>query len=114
MSNGTKKWGGIPAPVALITFIMGIVAIVGAAVFVLKPELFEGLKGDNVQASAAIPFAARVDRLDGDTGIARHTVKPDQPYQGWTKATVNAPVSLGDRILVKEGSKAAIAFSTRT
>src|SRR5262249_18228843 len=101
----------ISTPVALITFIIGIAAIVVAAVFfIFKP----GLKGNNtVEASAAIPFAARVDRLDGDMGIARQTGNQDHPYQGFTKATVNAPVSLGDRIHVNDGSKAAIAFSTR-
>jgi hypothetical protein len=103
--------GKISTPVALITFIIGIAAIVVAAVFfVFKP----GLKsGNTVEANSAIPFAARVDRLDGDIGIARQTGNQDQPYQGWTKATVNAPVSLGDRIHVSDGSKAAVAFSTR-
>src|SRR5207247_3531798 len=113
-NNSAGQSGKISTPVALITFIIGVVAIVAAAVFFVKPELFKGLKGDQGKAeAAAIPFAARMDRLDGDIGIARQTGKQDQPYQGWTKATVNAPVSLGDRIHVSEGSKAAIAFSTR-
>ncbi len=107
--------GRISTAVALTTFIIGLVAIVAAGVFFLKPDLFKGLKGTNntVEANAAIPFAARVDRLDGDIGIARQTGDQDQPYQGWTKATVNAPVSMGNRIHVSDGAKAAIAFSTR-
>src|SRR5262249_18817643 len=97
---------------------MGVVGFIAAGVFFFKPELFDrlkGLKGDKntVQADASIPFAARVDRLDGDIGIARQTGNQDQPYQGWTKATVNAPISLGDRIHSSAGSKAAVAFSTR-
>src|SRR5215813_2924167 len=117
-NNRAGESGSIRAPVAIITFIIGVVGIIAAGVFFFKPELFDrlkGLKGDKntVQADASIPFAARVDRLDGDIGIARQTGNQDQPYQGWTKATVNAPISLGDRIHSSAGSKAAVAFSTR-
>lgn len=99
------------SPISLAFFVIGAAALVGAAVLLwLRP----GLKGGNtVEASDAIPFAARMDRLDGEVGIARQTSPEAQPYQGWTKSTVNAPVSLGDRIYVKEGSSAAIAFSGR-
>ena len=111
-NNGTTKWAKIPAPVSVIVFVIGAAAIVVAAVLLL---LRPGLKGDQskVEANDVIPFAARVDRLDGDVGIARQTGTQTQPYQGWSQATVNAPVSLGDRIYVKDGSKAAIAFSSR-
>jgi hypothetical protein len=108
-NNGTRKWK-IPTSVSLIVFLIGTAAIIVAAVlFFLRP----GLRSDRVEANDAIPFAARVDRLDGDIGIARQTGSQAQPYQGWTKATINAPVSRGDRIYVREGSKAAIAFSGR-
>jgi len=110
-NNGTTRWSK-PAPVSVIVFVIGAAAIVVAAVLLL---LRPGLKGDQtkVEANDVIPFAARVDRLDGDVGIARQTGTQTQPYQGWSQATVNAPVSLGDRIYVKDGSKAAIAFSSR-
>src|SRR5215510_14244405 len=117
-NNRSGESGSIRAPVAIITFIIGVVGIIAAGVFFFKPELFDrlkGLKGDKntVQADASIPFAARVDRLDGDIGIARQTGNQDQPYQGWTKATVNAPLSMGDRIYVKDGARAAVALGSR-
>jgi hypothetical protein len=81
----------------------------------------------------AVPLAARVDRLDGDVGIARQSDSPDnnqnsnqnsnqssspnvgqtQADTNWAKAGVNAPVSTGSRVYVKQGSHAAIAFSGR-
>ncbi len=84
--------------------------MVGAAVLLIVRQ---GLnKNDTTVSANVIPFAARLDRLDGDVGIARQTgVQKDQPYQGWTKATVNAPISLGDRIYVRDGSKAAIEIN---
>ena len=100
------------APISIVVFVIGAAALVGAALLIwLRP----GLNGKNsVEANDAIPFAARMDRIDGDVGIARQTSPEVQPYQGWSKTTLNAPVSLGDRIYVKSGSKAAIAFSGRT
>ena len=84
-------------------------------------------------ADNAVPLAARVDRLDGDVGIARQSDSPDnnqnsnqnsnqssspnvgqtQADTNWAKAGVNAPVSTGSRVYVKQGSHAAIAFSGR-
>jgi uncharacterized protein DUF6600 len=102
----------IPAPVSLAVFAIGAAAIVGAVLlFVFRPGLKNG--PNKVEANDAIPFAARLDRLDGDVGIARQTGAQDQPYQGWTKATVNAPLSLGDRIYVKDGARAAVALGSR-
>lgn len=106
--------GKISASAALVVFIIGVVAIVGAAVLlIVRPGLN---KSDGTVQADVIPFAARVDRLDGDIGIARQTDvqqgEADQSsYQGWTKATVNAPVSLGDRIYASDGSKAAIEIN---
>jgi hypothetical protein len=94
-----------------------------------------GAKQDaNAQAADnAVPLAARVDRLDGDVGIARQSDSPGnnqnsnqnsnqssspnvgqtQADTNWAKAGVNAPVSTGSRVYVKQGSHAAIAFSGR-
>ena len=105
--------GKISTAAALTVFIIGVIAIVGAAVLlIVRPGAKDGT---TVQADV-VPFAARLDKLDGDIGIARQTNSPQdasqgEPYQGWTKATLNAPVSVGDRIYVRDGSKAAIAIS---
>jgi len=102
--------GKISTSAALVVFIIGVVLIAGAAVLlIVRPGMKDS--GSTVQADV-IPFAARVDKLDGDIGIARPTdAKQGESYQGWTKATVNAPVSLGDRIYTSRGSKAAIAIN---
>src|ERR1041384_532650 len=100
--------GKISTAAALTVFIIGVIAIVGAAVLlIVRPGAKDGT---TVQADV-VPFAARLDKLDGDIGIARQTNSPPdasqgEPYQGWTKATLNAPVSVGDRIYVRDGSKA--------
>ncbi|PYP89186.1 MAG: hypothetical protein DMF61_04260 [Blastocatellia bacterium AA13] len=103
--------GKISMSAALAVFIVGVLAIVAAVVLlIVRPGMNNN--GSTVQAST-IPFAARVDRLDGDIGIARQTDAQNGSYQGWSKATVNAPVSLGDRIYTSSGSKAAIAINRK-
>ncbi len=64
--------------------------------------------------SAATPLAARVDQVDGDVGIAPEFNGQDQNNVDWLKATVNSPVSVGDRIYVRDGGKAGIAFGDRS
>jgi hypothetical protein len=103
--------GKISASAALAVFVIGVIAIIGAAtLLIVRPGLN---KSDNntVQADT-VPFAARLDRVDGDIGIARQTgIQPEERYEGWTKATVNAPLSLGDRIYVRDGSNALFAIN---
>jgi hypothetical protein len=61
-------------------------------------------------ASAAIqPYAARLDRVDGSVGIARVEGGDRQP--DWTEATVNTPVTIGDRVYVRDRSRASIALT---
>lgn len=102
--------GKISPGAALAVFIVGILAIAAAGVLlIVRPGMN---KGDNTVQASVIPFAARLDKLDGDVGIARQTdTQQRDSYQGWTKATVNAPISLGDRIYSSAGSKAAIAIN---
>ncbi len=110
--NGLKKVVHIPVSISLIVFVIGAMAIAGSVLLlVLRP----GSKAadSKVEASGLPPLAARVDRFDGDVGIARQTGSQAQPYPDWTKATVNSPLSIGDRVYVKQGSRAAIAFSGR-
>lgn len=104
--------GKISTSAALIVFIIGVALIAGAAVLlIVRPGM---KKSDSTVQADVIPFAARLDKLDGDVGIARQTdAQQGDSYQGWTKATVNAPVSLGDRIYASNGSKAAIAINRK-
>ena len=104
--------GKISTSSALVVFVIGVVAIIGAAVLlIVRPGQ---KKGDSTVQADVLPFAARLDRMDGDIGIARQTGNQQgEPYQGWTKATINAPVSVGDRVYVRDGSKAAIAINRK-
>src|SRR6185369_1278820 len=102
--------GKISPGAAIAVFIVGILAIAAAGVLlIVRPGLN---KSDNTVQASVIPFAARLDKMDGDVGIARQTdTQQGDSYQGWTKATVNAPISLGDRVYSSAGSKAAISIN---
>src|SRR6185369_16667584 len=66
------------------------------------------------ETAAATPIAARVDQVDGDVGIAPEFSTQDQKNIDWLQATVNSPVSVGDRIYVRDSGKAGIAFGDRS
>ena len=86
---------------ALVGALIGIVVISAAALLLTRG-------GSKAEASVQ-PFAARVDRVDGSVGIAR--IKADNNQLEWSEATVNTPVSIGDRIYARNGANAAIALS---
>jgi hypothetical protein len=86
---------------ALVGALIGVLVIAGAAVLLTRT-------GSKAEA-AMQPFAARVDRVDGSVGIAR--MKADNNQTEWSEATVNTPVTVGDRIYARDGASAAIALS---
>src|SRR5580704_13069963 len=96
----------ISGPVALVLFLVGVVAVSAAALWVWRSH--SGSGSAQVLADDGPPLAARVDRLDGDVGIDRQSGQQDQaqaqtqPNPELEKATVNAPLSVGDRIYVKD------------
>jgi hypothetical protein len=57
--------------------------------------------------------AARIERVDGNVGIARPETKEDATESDWEEASRNAPLTTGDRIYAREGSRAAVAFTGR-
>lgn len=66
--------------------------------------------GQNAEADTSVqPVAARIDQLDGSVAIARTSADNEQP--DWTEATVNTPVSIGDRVYARNGSHVSIAFT---
>jgi hypothetical protein len=113
--NPLGKVSKISGPVALVLFLVGVVAVSAAALWVWRSHSSSG--SDQVLADNGPPLAARVDRLDGDVGIDRQSGQQDQaqaqPNPELEKATVNAPLSVGDRIYVKDRAKAGVAFSGR-
>jgi hypothetical protein len=113
-----KRTPGMHRPAALTVTLLGAVIIAGAALVISCSH--PNSDPNTVAAAEGPPLAARVDQLDGTAGLA--PAEPAQPAQGqtepqnnigWTKASVNAPVSVGSRIYAKENSKVGIAFSGR-
>jgi len=97
---------------AFILAAAAIVALTGIAF-----AFFHMGKSSSVAAyetAATTPMAARVDQVDGDVGIAPEFNGQDQNNVDWLKATVNSPVSVGDRIYVRDSGKAGIAFGDRS
>ncbi|HSO74778.1 MAG TPA: FecR domain-containing protein, partial [Blastocatellia bacterium] len=68
--------------------------------------------GESVDADDRVqPIAARIDRVDGSVGIARVIDENTEP--DWEDATINTPVSVGDRIYTRENSRASVALTGR-
>jgi len=70
-------------------------------------------KSEPGAGAALVPRAARVERVEGEVGIARAFADERDSEPAWTEATVNAPLTVGDRIYAKDGSRATLAFSGR-
>jgi hypothetical protein len=82
-----------------------LVIVVGSGVAFL---LTRG--GTDAQADTSVqPIAARIDQVDGSVGIARASAETEQ--LDWSEATVNTPVSIGDRIYARNGSHVSIALT---
>ncbi|HKV38727.1 MAG TPA: hypothetical protein VJX67_05915, partial [Blastocatellia bacterium] len=116
MSLG-KRLYGIPTYIVVVVLVMGGIIIGGSAVLIYK-QLEPG-----AQADTAMPLAARVDQTDGNVGIDHQlnsqttgTPATTPPTTGgvdtaansastnWEEATRNTPVSVGDRLYVRQGS----------
>ncbi len=96
-----------------LTSVSPRIAIVGALVIVLAVSgiaLLLTRGGSEANADPAIqPRAARLERVDGSVGIARAEDKDRQV--DWSEATVNTPVTVGDRIYARDGASASIALT---
>ena len=94
-----------PRVAIVIGLLVAFVAGSGIALLFMRGADKAGAD-DSVQ-----PMAARIDRLDGSVGIARVIDENTEP--DWDDATINTPVSVGDRIYARDGSRASIALSGR-
>jgi len=88
-------------------------AIAGAliiAVVISGVTLLLTRGGSEVNANAAMqPHAARLDRVDGSVGIAR--AEDEDKELDWTEASVNTPITVGDRIYARDYANASIALT---
>jgi uncharacterized protein DUF6600/FecR-like protein len=63
-------------------------------------------------AAEALPYAARIQRVEGEVAYCDDRANNDANVQ-WTAATANQPFSEGDRIYTRDNARASLAFSGR-
>ena len=98
-----KKISSVSPRVAITGVLIAIVAGSGVAFLLTRG-------GERVEADDTVqPVAARIDRVDGSVGIARFEDENTDP--DFAEATVNAPVTVGDRIYARDGSRTSIALT---
>src|SRR5689334_19448953 len=98
-----KRISNTSPRLVLIGALIAVVAIAGAVLLLTKG-------GSEANANPAMqPHAARLDRVDGSVGIAR--AEEDDKDLDWAEATVNTPVTVGDRIYARDYAHASIALS---
>jgi hypothetical protein len=92
-----------------------IVAIVCALAAGLGVGLW--MKHEQTASAAAIPNAARIQRVDGDVAVNNGLIAGDNNNQAdqdqWYTATENQPFSVGDRIYTRNNAHASLAFTGR-
>ncbi|HEY6230943.1 MAG TPA: DUF6600 domain-containing protein [Pyrinomonadaceae bacterium] len=101
--NRLKVWPHLTLIGVLVALISGL-----AVAFYLKHE-------DKAQA-AALPNAARIQRVDGEVAFSNGlnpAVANNDTTTQWTAATINQPFSVGDRIYTRDNARTSLAFSGR-
>lgn len=89
---------------------MTIVAVVVALVAGLGVALW--MKHEPTASAEELPFAARIQRVDGEVAFSDGLADPNANRQ-WTVATPNQPFSVGDRIYTRDNARTSLAFSGR-
>src|SRR5690349_20304580 len=89
-----------------------LVAIVCALAAGLGVGLW--MKHEQTASAAAIPNAARIQRVDGDVAVNNGLVAGDNSQADqWYAASENQPFSVGDRIYTRNNAHASLAFTGR-
>jgi ferric-dicitrate binding protein FerR (iron transport regulator) len=89
-----------------------LVAIVCAVAAGLGVGLW--MKHESTASAAAIPNAARIQRVDGDVAVNSTLAAGDNSQADqWYAAAANQPFSVGDRIYTRDNSRASLAFTGR-
>ncbi len=106
MSRSFKKFvSNLPPHVGIVGALIALVAIASAALLLSRSEP----KAD----ANFMPRAARIERVDGSVGVARALTEPAGSELEWEEAVRNAPLSAGDRVYAREGSRATVALTGR-
>jgi hypothetical protein len=91
-----------------------IVAILCAVIAGLGVAFY--LKHEQTAQAEALPYAARIQRVDGDVAFNNALATEGQNYDAngnWVAAMPNQPMSVGDRIYTRENAHTSLAFSGR-
>ena len=96
----------------IVALLCALIGGVGVALY---------LKHERTAEAAALPNAARIQRVDGEVAFNDALYTNDgntndgntQANTQWITATPNQPFSVGDRIYTKENSHASLAFTGR-
>ena len=87
-----------------------IVAVVCAVLAGVGVALW--MKHEQTASAAAIPNAARIQRVEGEVALNNGEAGNAQT-EDWIRATENQPVSVGDRIYTRDNSRTSLAFTGR-
>src|SRR5581483_11707475 len=110
--NGRPSRGLAKSTIAIVAIAVVLLGGIAFAFF----HLGKWQSDKAYETSATTPLAARIDQLDGDVGIAQQAngQDPNQQNIDWVKATTNSPLSVGDRLYVRDGSHAGVALNGRS
>ena len=87
-----------------------IIAVVVAVIAGLGVWFYA--KHEQTVEAEALPYAARIQRVDGEVAYCDDRSGNDVNAQ-WTAARANQPFSEGDRIYTRDNARASLAFSGR-
>ena len=68
------------------------------------------MKHERTAEAAALPNAARIERVEGQVALNNSLVEPENE---WRAVQPNTPVSVGDRIYTRDNSRTSLAFTGR-
>lgn len=102
--NNIKVWPHM----TVVAILCAIVAGLGVAFY---------LKHEQTAQAQALPYAARIQRVDGEVAFNNAPPTIDQanynPDANWVAATPNQPFSVGDRIYTRDNARTSLAFTGR-
>ena len=96
--NRVRLW-----PHAVLIF-LGVAIVAAGAVLLWQ-------KYEQTASAKNVPNAARIERVDGQVAV-NHSLDGNS-NQEWLAASMNAPVSVGDRLYTQANSRTDIAFTGR-
>jgi hypothetical protein len=91
---------------------MTIVAVVIALIAGFGVAFY--LKHEQTASAEELPYAARIQRVDGDVAFSDSIPNSNADANPeWIAATPNQPFSVGDRIYTRDNARTSLAFSGR-